>query len=349
MKSKIKIVCLPKELNNPNPYQNLLINGLKKNPGLEVISGNASKKIGILTSALYHKPHYIHFDWINKYYSKRFSLESYIYTLWFFIQIFIIKKILKINIVWTLHNIFPHDTKNIKLHRFVQYQFSKQCKWIRVFSNNTVNKLIHEFNFNKNKLIVVPEGSYVNYYPNFISKEEARKELNIQKKEKIFLYFGAIKPYKGLDFLIEEISNSKHHKIKLIIVGRTPKKRYLNKIKEKIKNNDSITLENKYIKDEQIQIYFKAADIIVLPFENIENSGSIILAMGFKKVIIAPNIGVIPDRLNNQKKFLYSENIIEKFELALKTSDKEIEILGNKNFEELKKYTWKDFGKYFTK
>ena len=159
----------------------------------------------------------------------------------------------------------------------------------------------------------------------------------------------AIKPYKGIDSLIEKISNSKYNKIKLIIAGRTPKKGYLNKIKEKIKNNDSITLENKYIKDGQIQIYFKAADIIVLPFENIENSGSIILAMGFKKVIIAPNIGVIPDRLNNQKKFLYSENIIEKFELALKTSDKEIEILGNKNFEELKKYTWKDFGKYFTK
>ena len=43
--------------------------------------------------------------------------------------------------------------------------------------------------------------------------------------------------------------------------------------------------------------------LITLGFENIENSGSIILAMGFKKVIIAPNIGVIPDRLNNQKKF----------------------------------------------
>ena len=64
---KTKIICLP-PVSEKNPYQHLMIKGLKKNKSLKVIKGYSSRYLGILLSAIIYRPKYIHFDWINKYY-----------------------------------------------------------------------------------------------------------------------------------------------------------------------------------------------------------------------------------------------------------------------------------------
>jgi len=84
-----------------------------------------------------------------------------------------------------------------------------------------------------------------------------------------------------------------------------------------------------------------------LPFNNIENSGSAILAMGFKKIVVAPKIGVLPDRLIKQKDFLYKDNLKEILLKIIQSENHELAEYGKKNFNELKKHNWLSFGKYF--
>ena len=299
-----KIVCLP-PTSNKNPYQHLMISGLKKNKDLKVIRGFSSRYIGIILSSIIYMPTYVHFDWINKYYLKKNSILTAISSSWFLFQIYFITKILRIKVVWTMHNMLPHDSKQIRINKLVQQKFIDQCKWIRVFSESTIKKLKNIYSIdNIKKIIAVPEGSYVNYYQNNISKKDAKKKLKI-KNEKIFLYIGTIKPYKGIIDLINTFFKINHDNVKLIIAGKVVNKNYLNKINKLIKNNSSIILINEFIAPDDLQIFFNATDVVILPFKNIENSGSAILAMGFKKVIIAPSRGVLPDRLINQKEFLY--------------------------------------------
>lgn len=343
---KNKIVCLP-PTSEKNPYQYLMIKGLKKNKSLKVLNGFSSRYLGILLSALIYKPDFIHFDWINKYYLKKNKITTSIFISWFLFQIFFISKIMKIKVVWTMHNISPHDSNQIDLNKLVQQKFINQCKWVRVFSQSTIEKLKNIYSIDDmKKIIAVPEGSYVNYYQNNISKKDAQKQLKI-KNGKIFLYIGTIKPYKGILSLIKSLSELNDKNIKLIIAGKVINKLYLDKINQSIKNKKTIILINKFIDPDDLQIYFNASDAVVLPFNNIENSGSAILAMGFKKTIIAPKIGVLPKRLINQKDFLYTDNLKSKLIKVINTEDQEFTEIGEKNFNELKKYKWEDFGKFF--
>ena len=342
---KIKVVCLP-PTSEKNPYQFLMIKGLKKSKSLEIINGFSSRYLGILLSAFVYRPNFIHFDWINKYYLKKYSLTTAMTIPWFILQILFIKKILKIKVVCTLHNIYPHDSKHHVLNKITQSFFLNQCTWIRVFSKSTIGSVTKIYKINPKKIFSLPEGSYVKYYKNNMNKEDARKILNL-KNDKILLYLGTIKPYKGILKLIKDFDAIDCKNIKLIIAGKFVNKNYLMKINNSIKNKNSIILIDKFIDPDDLQIYFNASDAVVLPFENIENSGSAILAMGFKKTIIAPKIGVLPKRLVNQKDFLYTDNLKNMLIKTVNTECKELEEIGIKNFIELKKYKWTNFSKYF--
>lgn len=345
MSIKTKVVYLP-PVSIKNPYQSLMVKGLRENKNLIVIKGYSSRYIGILLSSIIYRPQYIHFDWINKYYLKKYSITTIISSLWFLIQIVIITKLLRTEVVWTMHNLSPHDSKQLKINEIVQKLFIKNCKWIRVFSTLTISRIANKFNISKNKIISVPEGSYVDYYPNEITRIEARKKMRIGR-EKMFLYIGTIKPYKGIIDLIKIFSKINDDNIKLIIAGKVTNRTYLKKITQLIDNNNSIKLVNQFIDPNALQIFFNAADAVILPFKNIENSGSAILAMGFKKIIITPNLGVLPDRLKNQKEFLYTNDLMEKIYKVLSMNYKDIEKIGQKNFIELKNYNWSDYSKYF--
>ena len=348
MSNQIKIICLPAEhLSNPNPYQFLMIKGLKKNKALEVEIGFASKRYGIILSAFYFRPKYLHFDWITKYYLREDIATSWFRAYWFLFQIIIAKKLFRIRVVWTQHNILPHDNRRKKIHKWVQYKFYKCCDWVRVFSKSTAETLTMHHNYIREKILIVPEGSYVGYYNNNISRYDARCKLKLKTDEKIFLFFGAIKPYKGIEELIGIFNENEFKKVRLVISGRTPDKKYSKKIRKLIKNNKSITLFDRFIEDKEIELFFNSSDFCILPFINIENSGSVILAMGFKKVVIAPNVGAITDRLKNQREFLYSDNLLDKINLALSKALDEIIGIGEKNYQELKKYSWEDYSSYF--
>tara|TARA_B100002052_G_C15872725_1_gene595482 strand:+ start:1298 stop:2347 length:1050 start_codon:yes stop_codon:yes gene_type:complete len=345
LSKKLKIVCLP-PVSNKNPYQYLMMEGLKKNKKLHVITGFSSRYIGIILSAIIFRPNYIHFDWINKYYLKKNAFISSIYIPWFFFQIFFITKIMKINVVWTMHNLLPHDSKQIKINKYVQRFFINKCKWIRVFSHLTIPKVLEEYKIKNEKILAIPEGSYVGYYPNNISEFEARKKMGLEK-EKTFLYLGTIKPYKGITNLIKNFSKIRKDNVKLIIAGKVTNSDYLYKINKCINNNSNIILINRFIKTDELQVFFNSADAVILPFNNIENSGSAILAMGFAKVIICPNLGVLPNRLKKQTEFLYENDFIMKIKKVLDTDKIKLSKIGKMNLNELKKYKWSDFGNYF--
>ena len=96
-----------------------------------------------------------------------------------------------------------------------------------------------------------------------------------------------------------------------------------------------------------MQYFYKVAEVVVLPFNKVENSGSVTLAMGFKKVIVAPKMGVSPKKLINQSDFLYKEgDLFQKLNLAYENK-KSLGEIGKLNFDQLGKNNWKDFSTFF--
>ena len=92
----------------------------------------------------------------------------------------------------------------------------------------------------------------------------------------------------------------------LLIAGKALEDRYEQMLKKQASVTKNIILRNTFVEDERIHLYFSAADVVVLPFERILTSGSLILAMSYSKPVIAPRLGSIPETLGDADWLLYN-------------------------------------------
>lgn len=137
-----------------------------------------------------------------------------------------------------------------------------------------------------------------------MSRGEARKQLGIPEEERILLFFGFVREYKGLRHILrampEIVQNDPH--IRLMVVGEFggDKESYLSLIEEG-GAGDHITLVDGYIPDREIEPYFAACDLVVLPYESATQSGIVQIAYGFEKSVIATEVGGLPDVVTDGK------------------------------------------------
>lgn len=344
MEKQIRISCLP-VAGIQNPYQFLMIKGLQSDSRFIVKNGIDDRFLGIIRTAIAQKPDYIHFDWETSYYYRRSLWMTIVNIPFFMLQVYIARYMLNCELVWTPHNIIPHDSKYIKIHSFCRTFFARKMKWIRLFSETSLPDAIQEFKCDKSKFKIIPEGSYVGYYANNVSRSEARNFLNIPYDKMVLLYTGFIKPYKGIDNLIECFKKSFQENAILIIAGKVMNPDYIESIKKSI--NENIMLIDRFIENDELQYFFNAADVVTLPFKKIENSGSVILAMSFAKAVIAPSMGVLKERLVKQKELLYSESLEQSFAILRNMNQEKLNEIGERNYESLSNYKWPDFVKAF--
>jgi glycosyltransferase involved in cell wall biosynthesis len=134
-------------------------------------------------------------------------------------------------------------------------------------------------------------------YDNFgeiINKEEARLFLKIPTNEKLVLFFGFIRKYKGLDLLLDAFGTEliKSSDIHLLIAGEfyEDSKPYLDQI-EKNQIKDKVYLHTHFISDSQVKYYLSAADVVVQPYKNATQSGVTPLAYHFERPMIVTDVG----------------------------------------------------------
>ncbi len=339
-KNNLTICCLP-VAGLANPYQHLMMAGLNKSPGIKAIHGYPGRFFAFYRTAKKFKPEYIHLDWIEKYYIRKYGWLTTLCWPLFLLDLYLVKRFTKTKFAWTFHNLKPHNRNQQKWGMKAYKRFGKSCAWIRVFDQNTIEKACTLYGFDKNKFKVIPEGSYVGYYKsNSPQKSQARQQLT-------FLYLGHIKPYKGVLESIAAIRNLKFDNWRYQIIGKCSDKNYLQSIIKEIDQDDRITINDIFIEDDKLGEYFHGADFVFLPFRDIENSGSLILAMGFKKAIIAPNTGVVSRRLKQQSHLLYDKTITELSETLEKITREEVDQIGESNYEALKQFEWSDFAEAF--
>ena len=136
-----------------------------------------------------------------------------------------------------------------------------------------------------------------------LSTEGAKQRMGVNSGDKALLFFGNIAPYKGLEYLISAFSalQSKDRSYRLIIVGR-PKgsENYWKQIQQAIAHSrirDRIIQRIEYIPDELTELYFKAADVLILPYTHVFQSGVLFLAYSFGLPAIAADVGTLREEI----------------------------------------------------
>lgn len=351
-KLKNKIIMMP-DYRGGAHYQSPLVKVLNQE-GLIILFPKKINKFPLLfpifRSVLSSGAKNLHMHWIDRFagFRAKNMYVSLLKSFLFVIDIFLIKSILKTKIIWTLHNKYSHECFHVNVERIIRNFFSNKVDAIICHCNQAKKEIHSEFGTPQNKIYVIPIGNYIDGYKNEISKEKALKYLNLKKEDFIYLNFGAIRPYKGIDKLINCFKTiEKNENVKLLIIGRPVNNQIKTDIIKSSKTFENIKLQFEFVHDDDIQIYFNASDIVVFSFQKLLGSAGILLAMSFGKPIIAPRLGCIIDILDEKGAFLYnpreSKSLVMVLRKAMENKDK-FEEMGQYNLKLARLYEWKKIG-----
>ena len=220
-------------------------------------------------------------------------------------------KLRRKKIIMTVHNVIPHES-NFLLKLLYKLVYSFPDKFI-LHSDRNIEQMEEIFGIKRDKMVKIPHGILGLFKDKEVSKEEARKILGLNDKDKVILNFGAIREYKGVDTLLKAFSEvvKKDKNVKLVIAGKlwVDWKPYAEIIKKNnLENNVKLFLD--YIPTNEVKYYFTAADLVVLPYKEFPSqSGVGMLALPFYKPLIVSNVGGLPELVKDKEFVLEPENI----------------------------------------
>jgi glycosyltransferase involved in cell wall biosynthesis len=153
---------------------------------------------------------------------------------------------------------------------------------------------------------VVPHPNFIGIYPNTVPADEARMRLGLAPHETVILFFGGIRPNKGIERLISAFSQLPGKDLRLVIAGKPwPPPEYVEGLLDLASRDLRVRLYPRFIADEEVQVFLNAANAVVLPFSKILTSGSAMLAMSFEKPVVAPAMGCLPEMVTEDAGILY--------------------------------------------
>lgn len=231
-----------------------------------------------------------HINWFDQ--SKTFI--SFLKRFYFLIRL----KLKGKRIVWTIHNIVSHS-KTPFYNKILYNALIHFSDTIHIMCLETIT-LAHLEKYQR-KIKLIPHGDYYNSYPE--SSINICQLYHINPTRPIFLFFGAIQPYKNIEVLIQAYRNAfKMEKAPILMIcGKVEPKSYENTIQMLINNLTNIVFKSEFLPDEYISSYIQKASVLVVPYSyrSSLNSGTIPLAFSFGKTVICPDIACVKDIQKN--------------------------------------------------
>jgi D-inositol-3-phosphate glycosyltransferase len=240
------------------------------------------------------KPRIFHILWNNK-----FDLFDRTLLMLYF-------KSLGKRIVLTVHNVNARkrDSEDTYLNRLtLQFQY-RLADHIFVHTETGKVELNEQFGVDAARVSVIPFGINNAVPQTTLTRSEAKRRLGIQADRKVILFFGRITPYKGLDYLVTAFQQvlTRHPDFQLVVAGRPENacRSYWEGILQKIEGDvrkGRILLKAEHIPDDETEVYFKAADVLVLPYRQIYQSGVLFLGYSFGLPILAADLGPLKEEI----------------------------------------------------
>ena len=191
---------------------------------------------------------------------------------------------------YIVHNTFPHETKKID-KRLSTFALRGASRFLVM--NERERETLKKILDNPFEIVYCPLPIFSAFPFSHMEKSEARSKFQLPSDKKLLLFFGIIRPYKGLMDLIKAVGILKatgHKDLSLIIAGEfwTDKKRYLREIND-LGLNEQVKIFDQYISDDETSILFKAVDIFIAPYKTGTQSAAIKTAMYFGLPMVITN------------------------------------------------------------
>lgn len=227
--------------------------------------------------------------------SKKPDLVIFAYWMSFIAPCFgsiarIIKKDKNIKCVALVHNMLPHEPS--LLDKLLPPYFVASMDEFVALSRSVVTD-IEKIDRKQKPKRFSPHPIY-DHYGDLLPKEQAATQLKLDSNIPYLLFFGFIRSYKGLDLLLEALADErlKTWNAKLIVAGEfyEDSKSYLDTI-ERLQLQDRVILHTSFIPNNEVNLFFSIADLIVQPYKTATQSGVTQIAYHFEKPMLVTNVG----------------------------------------------------------
>ncbi len=195
-------------------------------------------------------------------------------------------------VVYTVHNLEPHEDQGWA-DRWATARLLRLADSLHVHDQSTAERIRASFD-PAGPIAVIPHGHYLHSYPNTVDRIEARRRLDLPADAFVYVTLGLLRPYKGLEELLPAFRSLAAADARLLVAGQPAAADYVRGLEARAAADPRIRLVPHFVPSEEVQLFFNAADVGVLPYRQITTSGAALLAFSFGLPVIAPAIGAFP-------------------------------------------------------
>lgn len=311
----IRILARPKSRNlDSDPGNHYLYEEIERQ-GACVVEWN-------LCNLLFGHYHVVHIHWPDNILKTTSCVAAALKLVFFYLFLLYFKYVKRVRLVWTAHNIVSHEERYPFLEKVLWTVMLKRVSGI-IFHEEAIRDQFYKIRGQLDCLsTVVKLPMFCGMYP---GAEKTKSGVNFQPVDgnPSFLFIGQIRPYKNVKSLIVAFKGLPLSGSRLVVAGKPINSEYERELEDLCSGDQRISFQPGFVPNSKLRNYFDKADLVVLPFSSISNSGSVLLALSFGCRVLVPRIPVF-EQLQSE----FGDGAVYLYDGDLESKDLEVCLVG---------------------
>jgi beta-1,4-mannosyltransferase len=202
-------------------------------------------------------------------------------------------RVLGYRLVWTVHQVFPHESSDRALDRRGARLLGRACHLLIAHDDWTAAHARAELTSHAKRIAVVPHGSYIGAYPEGRPRREVRNKLGLPEDSFVFLCFGELRAYKEVELLLAAFSSASLPNARLVVAGNVKSLRVGSAVRDASTKNYRVLILPGFLPEEHVAELYRACDAAVLPRGEPGTSGSLVLALSMGLPVVAADVPTV--------------------------------------------------------
>lgn len=262
----------------------------------------------------------VHFHWLNGYYEKGGLLPS-VAGFAFLAARLLALRLSGFRLLWTVHNLESHENPRPWLDRAATRLMTALADRLLVHGEAARGLVAEAFGQPPDRVVAIHHGNFLEVMPPIPERAEARGRLGIDRAAFVYLHFGKIRAYKGVDELLAAYARERRPGDLLAVVGRP--ERDATALAASLHAAAGVRAELDFVTDARLADYLAACDCVVLPYRRILTSGSLVMALGAGRPVVCPDEATLVETGGAQALLAYGPGGLASALVAIRERDRD--------------------------
>lgn len=212
-------------------------------------------------------------------------------------------------LIWSIHNLISHEKGHLLPEMYLASEVIRLAEAVVIMNPETADLACPFYDIPTEKLVCLPHPSYLGVYQGEISRDEARNAFSLPQDKLVLLFFGNVRPYKGLERALDVVSEASEGFDAYLLVGGEAGGGYsAPDLQRQLTANPRVTAQIGFVESNEVHMWYTAADVVFAPFSAALNSGSLHLAATFGVPVVSPQVPASAALSDEPWLFTYAES-----------------------------------------